>query len=85
MKNKLITQIQVSMASMLDASQLAELRQVLTNTLRGVEITQKQTSPSEEAKENVGLLDVFIAVLIIMIFLKWFPSFFVKSKRNFYT
>jgi integrase/recombinase XerD len=61
MKNKLITQIQVSMASMLDASQLAELRQVLTNTLRGVEITQKQTSPSEEAKENVGLLDVFIA------------------------
>ena len=31
------------------------------------------------------LLDVFIAVLIIMIFLKWFPSFFVKSKRNFYT
>ena len=27
----------------------------------------------------------FIAVLIIMIFLKWFPSFFVKSKRNFDT
>lgn len=61
MKDKLITQIQVSMASMLDASQLAELRQVLANTLRGVEITQKQASPPEEAKENGGLLDVFIA------------------------
>jgi len=31
------------------------------------------------------LLDVFIAVLIIMIFLKWFPNFIVKSKRIFDT
>ncbi|MCE5287564.1 MAG: tyrosine-type recombinase/integrase [Pelosinus sp.] len=61
MKDKLITQIQASMASMLNSAQLEELRWVLTNVLHGVEITQKQASPLEKIKENGGLLDVFIA------------------------
>lgn len=61
MKDKLITQIQTSMESMLNSAQLEELRWVLTNALHGVEVTQKQASLPQEAKENEGLLDVFIA------------------------
>ena len=61
MKDKLITQIQASMASMLNSAQLEELRRVLTNALHGAEVTQKQASLPQEAKENEGLLDVFIA------------------------
>ena len=61
MKDKLITLIQASIAPMLNTEQLAELRRVLTNALRGVEVTQKQAFPPTEAKENGGLLDVFIA------------------------
>lgn len=61
MKDKLITQIQASMASMLNSAQLEELRRILTNALHGMEIVQNRASPPEEAKENGGLLDVFIA------------------------
>jgi integrase/recombinase XerD len=61
MKNKLITQIQASMAPMLNSAQLEELRQVLTNALHGVEVTEKKAPEPQEAKENGGLLDVFIA------------------------
>ena len=61
MKDKLITQIQASMASMLNSAQLEELRRVLTNALHGAEVTQKQAFLPQEAKENEGLLDVFIA------------------------
>jgi site-specific recombinase XerD len=61
MKDKLITQIQASMATMLNSAQLEELRRVLTNALHGVEVTEKKASEPTEAKENGGLLDVFIA------------------------
>ncbi len=61
MKDKLITQIQASMAPILNLAQLEELRRVLTNSLHGVEITQKQAPSQEESKDNGGLLDVFIA------------------------
>lgn len=61
MKDKLITQIQTSMATMLNSAQLEELRRVLTNALHGVEVTEKETFLPEEAKKNGGLLDMFIA------------------------
>jgi site-specific recombinase XerD len=61
MKDKFITQIQASMALMLNSEQLGELRRVLTNALHGVEITEKKALEPTEAKENGGLLDVFIA------------------------
>lgn len=61
MKDKLITQIQASMASRLSSTQLEELRWVLTNALHGVEVTQKQAFLPQETNENEGLLDVFIA------------------------
>lgn len=61
MKDKLITQIQAGMAPMLTQVQLEELRRVLTNEFHGVEITKKKASEPTEAKENGGLLDVFIA------------------------
>lgn len=61
MKDKLITKIQASMAPMLNSEQLEELRRVLSNILHGVEITEKKVPVPTEAKENGGLLDVFIA------------------------
>lgn len=61
MKDKLITQIQTSMAPMLNSMQLEELRRAMTNALYGVEVTQKQASTLEKTKENEGLLNVFIA------------------------
>lgn len=61
MKDKLITQIQTSMASMLNSEQLEELRRVMTNALHGVEVKEKKWPEPTEAKENGGLLDVFIA------------------------
>jgi site-specific recombinase XerD len=61
MKDKLITQIQVNMASMLNAMQLEELGRVLTNILHDVEITKTKSSELKEVKENGRVLDVFIA------------------------
>lgn len=61
MKDKIITQIQVSMAPMLNSEQLEEIRRVLTNVLHGVEVIEKKAPEPTEAKENGGLLDVFIA------------------------
>jgi len=61
MKDKLITEIQSSMAHLLNNVQLEELRRVLTNALHGVEIEKKKAPEPTEAKENGGLLDVFIA------------------------
>ncbi len=61
MKNKLITQVQTSMASQLNASQLAELGRVLTNALHNVEITEKKVSGVPDAEENGRLQEVFIA------------------------
>ena len=61
MKDKLITQIQTSMAPMLNSAQLEELRRIMTNALHNVEVTEKKGSEPQEAVENGGLLDVFIA------------------------
>jgi site-specific recombinase XerD len=61
MKDKLITQIQANMASVLTSAQLEELRRVLTNALHRVELIVKKASEQPEAEENIGLLDVFIA------------------------
>ncbi len=61
MKDKLITQIQASMASILNQTQIEELRRVLTYELHGMEITNKNASEPTEVKENGGLLDEFIA------------------------
>ena len=61
MKDKLITQIQVRMASTLNMEQLEELRRVLTYTFDGVEITEKEDLEPTDATDNRGLLGLFIA------------------------
>jgi len=61
MKDKLITQVQTSMAPMLNLVQLEELRRILTNALHNVEITSKKITEPQEIKENGVLLSVFIA------------------------
>lgn len=61
MKNKLITQIQTSMASLLNTAQLEELGRVLVNALHNVEITEKKVSCVPDAEENGRLQEVFIA------------------------
>lgn len=61
MKDKLIVQIQASMAPRLNSEQLEELRRVLTNALHGVEVIERKAPEPSEAKENGGLLVVFIA------------------------
>ena len=61
MKDKLITQIQVRMASALNMEQLEELRRVLTNAFYGVDITEKEALEPTDANNNGGMLDVFIA------------------------
>lgn len=61
MKDKLITQIQVRMASTLNMEQLEELRRVLTYTFDGVDITEKEALEPTDATDNGGMLGVFIA------------------------
>lgn len=61
MKDKLITRIQASMASILNSEQLKELRWILTNAFHDVEITEKMDFEATEAEENGVLLNVFIA------------------------
>ena len=61
MKDKLITQIQVRMASTLNMEQLEELRRVLTYAFDGVDITEKEAIEPTDATDNGGMLDVFIA------------------------
>jgi site-specific recombinase XerD len=61
MKDKLVTQVQTSMALILSSAQLEELRRVLTNSLHGLEVTKSKVSESQETVENEGLLNVFIA------------------------
>ena len=60
MKDKLITEIQASIAHLLNNAQLEELRRVLTHSLRNVEVTERKAPDVQEA-ENCGLLKVFIA------------------------
>ena len=61
MKDKLITEIQASMASLLTMAQLEELRRVLTHSFHNMEITERKSPEAQEAAENEGLLEVFIA------------------------
>ncbi len=61
MKDKVITEIQASMAPMLNSVQLEELEWVLTKVLHGMEVIEKTAPRQQDAKENGGLLDVFIA------------------------
>jgi len=61
MKDKLITAIQTSMASILNTTQQEELRRVLTYHLHNVEIAERQNSDPQECCGNGGLLEVFIA------------------------
>lgn len=61
MKDKLITEIQTSMASVLNPAQQEELRRVLTYHLHNVEVTERKAPNLQETTENGGLLEVFIA------------------------
>ena len=61
MKDKIISDIQVKMAHFLNPTQQEELRQVLMNSLRNVEITERNKSDTPENTWNRELLDVFIA------------------------
>jgi site-specific recombinase XerD len=61
MKDKLITAIQASMASVLNTAQQEELRRVLTYHLQSVEVTERQAPDPQETAGNGGLLEVFIA------------------------
>jgi len=61
MKDKLITEIQTSMASALNPAQQEELRRVLTYYLHNVEVTERKAANPQETAENGGLLEVFIA------------------------
>jgi integrase/recombinase XerD len=61
MKDKLITEIQASMASMLTLAQLEELRRVLTQSLHNVDVTERKAPEPHENAENEGLLEVFIS------------------------
>jgi site-specific recombinase XerD len=61
MKDKLITEIQASMAYLLNNAQLEVLRRVLTHSLHNVEVTERKTLDPQENAENGGLLEVFIA------------------------
>jgi site-specific recombinase XerD len=61
MKDKFITEIQASMASMLTQTQLKELQRVLAYSLYNLEITERKTPESQEAAGSEKLLSVFIA------------------------
>lgn len=61
MKDKLITEIQTSMASVLNPAQQEELRRVLTYHLHNVEVTERKAPNPQGTVENRGLLEVFIA------------------------
>jgi site-specific recombinase XerD len=61
MKDKLITAIQASMATVLNPSQQEELRRVLTYHLHNVEVAEQTAPDPQEIAENGGLLEVFIA------------------------
>lgn len=61
MRDRLITEIQTSMAHLLNITQLEELSRVLTHSFRKVEVTARRILSPENDTENEGLLDVFIA------------------------
>lgn len=61
MKDKLITEIQTSMVSILTITQLEELRRVLTNSLHNLEITMKHADQPQVIADNEGLHYHFIS------------------------
>jgi len=61
MKDKLITEIQANMASLLNMTQLEELRRVLTHSLHNVEVKEHKSTKPQETAENGKLMEVFIA------------------------
>jgi len=61
MKDKLITAIQTNMAHLLSNAQLEKLRQVLTNSLHDVEITERKPPKEHQSEDNNDLLKIFIA------------------------
>ena len=61
MKDKLITEIQSSMANLLTNTQLDELRRVLTHKLHDLEIRENRTLSHNDISDNDELLDVFIS------------------------
>ncbi|MEG2074639.1 MAG: site-specific integrase, partial [Angelakisella sp.] len=61
MKDRKITQVLTDMASILSGAQLDELRRVLTNALHDVEMVARKADVEQNATDNAGLLEVFIA------------------------
>jgi len=61
MKDRIITEIQTNMASLLTIAQLEELRRVLTHSLQRVDITEREASDPYENAGNAKLLDVFLS------------------------
>jgi len=61
MKDKIITDILINMASWLSPIQTEELRQTLIFNLRAVEIVECKTPVQQSDSGNAKLLDVFIA------------------------
>lgn len=59
MKDKLITEIQASMAHLLNNAQLEELRMVLTNSLHNMEVTERKAQQIQVTAGNSDLLEVF--------------------------
>jgi site-specific recombinase XerD len=61
MKDKIIAEIQSSMAPILTTVQLDELSQVMAYCLRNVVITEKKSSEFQEINENGELLTMFLS------------------------
>jgi integrase len=61
MKDRLITEIQASMAPLLSSDQMKELRRVLTYSFHNVVVTERKNISTHGTIENKMLLGVFIA------------------------
>ena len=61
MKDKLITEIQTSMAYLLSNTQLSELRRVLTNSLHNINLTESRATEEHSADDNDELHSVFLS------------------------
>lgn len=61
MKDKIITQIQIEMASFLNITQLEELSKVLNLCLRNKEIVDKSNQIDNKTIDNTNLVDIFIS------------------------
>lgn len=61
MKDKLITEIQLNMAHILNLAQLEELCKVMTHSFRNLEILEKTSYQLQDKTENSELLEAFIS------------------------